>query len=155
MHVDLINVVYWRRRRWIGAKINNYVIIAVVKRQPMGERINRIPDLCPLIASLQALALRTLASFAIQEAFSMPCPINLISKDTHLVFSVYCMWRMLKLFTLILLWCILGPRQGLVFVLICLSSVNGDATRADKRSIGTATQLGLINKPGTFPNTST
>ena len=28
-------------------------------------------------------------SIAIQQAFSKPCLVNLISKDTHLVFSIY------------------------------------------------------------------
>ena len=38
----------------------------------MGKLIERIPGLCPLISN-----------------FSKPCPENLISKDTHLVFSIY------------------------------------------------------------------
>ena len=29
------------------------------------------------------------ASFAIQQTFSEPCLVNIISKDTHLVFSIY------------------------------------------------------------------
>ena len=39
----------------------------------MGKLINRIPEACQ----------------AIQHAFSMPSLVNLISKDTHLVFSIY------------------------------------------------------------------
>ena len=33
--------------------------------------------------------LNRLASLAIQQAFSKPCLVNLISKDTHLVLSIY------------------------------------------------------------------
>ena len=72
----------------------------------MGKLLNRIPGSRLLISSLSGLALRTLveslgkprdvnmrsqslACRAIQQAFSKPCLVNLISKDTHLVFSNY------------------------------------------------------------------
>ena len=48
--------------------------------------IFRILGGCLLISSLPDKALRTNVSRAIQHAFSKPCLINLISKDTNLVF---------------------------------------------------------------------
>ena len=53
----------------------------------MGKLINRIPGSRLLISSLPVSALRTHASRC-QHAFSKPCLVNLISKDTHLVFSM-------------------------------------------------------------------
>ena len=60
----------------------------------MGKLINRIPGSRLLILSLPGLALRTHVDIArqasrCQHAFSKPCLVNLISKDTHLVFSIY------------------------------------------------------------------
>ena len=56
----------------------------------MGKLINRIPGLRLLISGLPGSALRTLVeSLGIQQAFSKPCLVNLISKDTHLEFSIY------------------------------------------------------------------
>ena len=52
----------------------------------MGKLINRIPGARLLISSLPGSALRT--HVECQHAFSKPCLINLISKDTHLVFSI-------------------------------------------------------------------
>ena len=52
-----------------------YVIIACLKSETMGKLINRLPGECFFISSLQA--------------FSMSCLVNLISKDTHLVFSIF------------------------------------------------------------------
>ena len=46
----------------------------------MGKLINRIPGSHLLISSLPASRC--------QQAFSKPCLVNLISKDTHLVFSI-------------------------------------------------------------------
>ena len=43
----------------------------------MGKLINRIPGS------------RLLQASRCQQAFSKPCLVNLISKDTHLVFSIY------------------------------------------------------------------
>ena len=43
--------------------------------------INRIPGLCLLIS--------TLPGSHVQQSFSEPSLVNLISKDTHLVFSIY------------------------------------------------------------------
>ena len=50
----------------------------------MGKLINKIPGSCLLISSLPGSALRTL----VEQAFSKPCLVNLISKDTHQVFSI-------------------------------------------------------------------
>ena len=60
----------------------------------MGKLINRIPGLRLLISSLPGSTLRRHVEspgkhLAIQQAFSKPCLVNLISKDTHLVFSIY------------------------------------------------------------------
>ena len=60
----------------------------------MGKLINRIPGLRLLISSLPGSALRTLVESLgkpsrCQQAFSKPCLVNLISKDTHLVFTIY------------------------------------------------------------------
>ena len=76
-------------------KIGNYVIMASLKSETMGKLIKRIPDLRLLISSLPGSPLRTLVEIArqasrCQQAFSKPCLVNLISKDTHLVFSICC-----------------------------------------------------------------
>ena len=59
----------------------------------MGKLINRIPGSRLLIPSLPGSALRThvqlLGKPHIQQAFSKPCRVIFISKDTHLVFSIY------------------------------------------------------------------
>ena len=67
----------------------------------MGKLINRIPGSRHLISNLPGSALRTHVESLgkprdfnkrpqkRQQAFSEPCLVNLISKDTHLVFSIY------------------------------------------------------------------
>ena len=60
----------------------------------MGKLINRIPGSRLLISSLPGKALRTLVDIArlaerFNMTFSKPSLVNLISKDTHLVFSIY------------------------------------------------------------------
>ena len=59
----------------------------------MGKLINIIPGSPLLISSLPARLQERmssrLASLAIPQAFSKPCLVNFISKDTHLVFSIY------------------------------------------------------------------
>ena len=60
----------------------------------MGKLINRIPGSHLLISSLPGSALRTHVESLgkprdVKNAFSKPCLVNLISKDTHLVFSMY------------------------------------------------------------------
>ena len=50
----------------------------------MGKLINIIPGSRLLISSLPGSALRTLV-----ESLGKPCLVNLISKDTHLVFSLF------------------------------------------------------------------
>ena len=75
-------------------KNENYVIIASLKSETIGKLINRIPGSRLLISSLPGSALRTLVESLgkCQQAFSKPCLVNLISKDTHLVFSIYWEW---------------------------------------------------------------
>ena len=73
-------------------KIENYVIIASLKRETTGKRINKIPSSRLLISSIPGLSLRTHV-----ESLDKPRDVNkhsqslvnLISKDTHLVFSMY------------------------------------------------------------------
>ena len=55
----------------------------------MGKLINRIPGSRLLISSLPGSALRARQASRCQHAFSKPCLVNLISKDAHLVFSMY------------------------------------------------------------------
>ena len=50
----------------------------------MGKLINRIPGECLLISSLPGSASRMHV-----ESLGKPCLVNLISKYTHLVFSMY------------------------------------------------------------------
>ena len=71
-----------------------YVIIASLKSDTMGKLVNRIPGLRLLVSSLPGRALRTLVDITrqasrCQQAFSKPCLVNLISKDTRLVFYIY------------------------------------------------------------------
>ena len=69
----------------IQRKIENYIIIASLKSESVGKLIYRIPGSRLLILSLRGLALRTHVE---QQAFSKPCLVKSISKDTHLVFSM-------------------------------------------------------------------
>ena len=59
----------------------------------MGKLINRIPGSRLLISSLPGSALRTHVESLgkpcdVNMRFSKPCLVNLISKDTHLVFTI-------------------------------------------------------------------
>ena len=64
----------------------------------MGKLINRITSSRLLISSLPGSALRTHVESLgkprdVNIAFSKPCLVNLVSKDTHLVFSIFmCMY---------------------------------------------------------------
>ena len=60
----------------------------------MGKLINRQQGLCLLLSSLPGLALITHVESArqasrCQQAFLKPCLVNLISKDTNPVFSIF------------------------------------------------------------------
>ena len=57
----------------------------------MGKLTNRITGLRLLISSLPDSALKTLGELIgkPQQAFSKPCLVNLISKDTNPVLSIY------------------------------------------------------------------
>ena len=74
-------------------KIENYIINASLNSETMGKLINRIPGLRLLISSLPGSALRThvelLGKPRDVNKHSQICLVNLISKDTHLVFSIY------------------------------------------------------------------
>ena len=54
----------------------------------MGKLINRIQGSRLWISSLPGSALITHIETLGQQTFSKPCLVNLISKDTHLVFSI-------------------------------------------------------------------
>ena len=99
-------------------KIENYVIVASLKTETTGKLINNIPGSRFFISSLPGTVLKTHVEslgkpcdvntrlvnliskdthleFSIsrqasqcQQAFSNPCLVNLISKDSHLVFSI-------------------------------------------------------------------
>ena len=60
----------------------------------MGKLIKRIPGLCLLISSLPGSALRMHVELLgkPQQAFSKPCLVNLISKDT----TWYSLFTLLK-----------------------------------------------------------
>ena len=85
----------------------DFKIITSLKSETIGKLINRIPGLGLLISSLPGSALRmhveslskprdvnkrsqSLAwkASGCQQAFSKPCLVNLISKDTLLLFSI-------------------------------------------------------------------
>ena len=55
-------------------KIENYVIIAGLKRETIGKLINRIPGSCLLISNLPGSALRTHV-----ESLGKPRDVNLCS----------------------------------------------------------------------------
>ena len=69
-------------------KIKNYVVIAYLKSDTMGKLINRKPGSRLSISSLPRSALRTHVE-SLRKLFSKPCLVNLVSKDTHLVLSMY------------------------------------------------------------------
>ena len=71
----------WRHNDWL-------------KSETMSKLINRIPGSCLLISSLARLVFENASWNArqasrCQQAFTKPCLVNLISKDTHLVFYIY------------------------------------------------------------------
>ena len=72
----------------MNTKIENYIIIASLKRETIGKLINRIPGVRLLISSLPGLALRMHV-----ESLGRPHDVNKrsqsLSKDTHLVFSIF------------------------------------------------------------------
>ena len=62
----------------------NDIIIASLKSETMGNLINRIPGSRLLIALLNRSARLTMSTSVLKA-----CLVNLISKDTQLVFSIY------------------------------------------------------------------
>ena len=74
--------------------MENYVIIASLKSETMGKLTNRIPGSRLLISSLSGSALRMHVESLgkprdVKQVFSKPRLVNLILKETHLVFSFY------------------------------------------------------------------
>ena len=69
-------------------KIDNYSMIASLEIETMGKLIKKIPGLRLLISSLPGAAFRRHVESRSQQAFSKPCLVNLISKDTHQVFYI-------------------------------------------------------------------
>ena len=72
----------------------NNVIIASLNNEPACKLINRIPGLRLLISRLPGSALRMHVESLgkprnVNKHSQKPCLVNVISKDTHLVFSVY------------------------------------------------------------------
>ena len=86
-------------------------------------RLNRIPGSRILISSLPGSASRTHV-LRCQREFSKPCLVNLISKDTRLVFSIpsltlYTLMDSSFLFDIINLgmaWCIVYIEESLVVI---------------------------------------
>ena len=76
-------------------KIDNYVIIVNLKSEPFCKLIIKTTKFksfdikFTMQALLQKHILNRSASLAIQQAFSKPCLLNTISKDSHLVFFLY------------------------------------------------------------------
>ena len=70
-------------------KIESYVTIASLKSEVIGKLINRIPVSCLLISSLPGSALRTHVESVGKLRDVNKRLVNLISKDTHLVISIY------------------------------------------------------------------
>ena len=72
--------------------IDNCAVIASLKSEPMGKRINRIPGTHLLISSLPGSALRTHVEWRSKPHDSTSVlkalPGKLDIKDTHLVFSI-------------------------------------------------------------------
>ena len=66
--------------------IENNVIIASLKGESVGKLINRIPGSSLLISSFTRLGFENACC---QQAFSKPCLVNLIYKDTHLTFFIF------------------------------------------------------------------
>ena len=91
----------------------------------MGKLINIIPGSRLLISSLPARLQERmssrLASLVIPQAFSKPCLVNFISKDTHLVFSIYYISNARKLhcFKMLLVVKIGKYRLHMVHIYIC------------------------------------
>ena len=75
-------------------KFENYLIIARLKSETMGKLINIIPGSRLLISSLPGSALRMHVESlgkprnVNKRSQSLACLVNLISKDTHIVFFI-------------------------------------------------------------------
>ena len=65
----------------------NTDIISSLKSEPMGKLINRL-QFASFEIKFTRLDFENACGQAIEQAFSKPCLVNLISKDTHLAFSI-------------------------------------------------------------------
>ena len=102
---------------WINMKIDNYVKTNRWKRKSALKLINRILGVCFFYIKFTRLSLENAflylsASIAIQQAFSKPCLVNLISRVTHLVFSIQQNTKtpfnmFYVVITFIICWCLL------------------------------------------------
>ena len=75
-HNDVVPFEWRHLWRWTNTKIESYVKIASLKSATMDKLINSLPDITskPRDGNTNS---------------PKPCLVNLISKDTHLVFSIY------------------------------------------------------------------
>ena len=86
---------FWMTWHWMETKIDSYVIIASLNSESAWKLINRTPGFTSFDIKLTRLNLIENASWIArqasrcQQAFSKPCLVNLISKDTHLVLSIW------------------------------------------------------------------
>ena len=87
----------------------------------MGKLINRIPGSRLLISSLPGLALRTHVESLgkPRDAFSKPCLVNLISKDTHLVFSISLQFHQVSIYLISILQSFYRKRESYVALYVC------------------------------------
>ena len=69
-------------------KIDNFIIIAGLKSEPTCKLIKKYTRYASFDIKFIRLDFKN-ASLKIQQAFSKPCLVNLISKDTHLIFSIF------------------------------------------------------------------
>ena len=82
---DDVALFEWRRQwRWMDTK--NRSLRLVWRVNQLGKLINGIPGSRLLISWLPGSAWLATQASRCQQAFSKPCLVNLISKDTHLVF---------------------------------------------------------------------
>ena len=72
----------------INLKFNNYVIIVILKSEPVGKMINRIPGLPLLTSNLPGSALRMYGKPLNSRSALKALPRKLDIK-THLVFSLW------------------------------------------------------------------
>ena len=92
---EIVALLEWRRQwHWIDTKLDNDIIIASLKSESIYcKLINRIPGSHLKKIKFTRLDFENACLIAqqasrCQQTFSKPCLVNLITKDTHLVFSI-------------------------------------------------------------------